>query len=205
MKDADARQRQILGDGPRIDRLSGPQFEARAQAVSALLIRISSRAQTFASIDDMTDFVPVMLHNPGMLERMVETGVALTTRGTLPPRDRELAILRTAWLSGAPYEWGEHVLAGRMCGVGCEDVERVITGPEAEGWTTIEQAVLRAVDELIADAMIGDATWAVLAQNYSEAQLIELPMLVGQYQMVAFLQNSLRMRLCEGNEGLTAR
>jgi hypothetical protein len=30
-------------------------------------------------------------------------------------------------------------------------------------------------------------------------------MLVGQYQLVAYYQNSLRMRLIEGNAGLKAR
>src|SRR5262245_8389695 len=36
---------------------------------------------------------------------------------TLPPRDRELLILRTAWLCRAAYEWGQHVVFGRDCGL----------------------------------------------------------------------------------------
>jgi hypothetical protein len=47
------------------------------------------------------------------------------------------------------------------------------------------KAILRAVDELHGDAMISDATWQTLAKQLDERQLIELPIIVGQYQTVA--------------------
>jgi 4-carboxymuconolactone decarboxylase len=68
-----------------------------------------------------------------------------------------------------------------------------------------ELAVLRAVEEMLGDAMISDETWGVLAKTYDEAQLLELPILIGQYLGVAFLQNSLRVVLPEGYQGLRAR
>ena len=36
---------------------------------------------------------------------------------TLPPRDRELLILRTAWLCRAEYEWAQHLHIGRKAGL----------------------------------------------------------------------------------------
>ena len=36
---------------------------------------------------------------------------------TLPPRERELLILRIGWLCQAEYEWGQHVLFGREAGL----------------------------------------------------------------------------------------
>ena len=53
--------------------------------------------------------------------------------------------------------------------------------------------------------MIGDETWATLAETYDEKQLVELILLVGQYQTVAYYQNSLRFRLRDGNSGLSER
>ena len=81
--------------------------------------------------------------------------------GELPARDRELLILRTAWNCHAAYEWGHHATIGR------------------------------AADELHADAVLSEATWSALAARYPERQLVEVPMVVGQYHMVAFLVNSL--------------
>jgi 4-carboxymuconolactone decarboxylase len=116
-------------------------------------------------------------------------GVLLT--GTLPPRDRELVILRAGWLCQSAYEWGQHVRLGRSAGLSDEEIRRVIDGPAAEGWTGIEAALLRATDELHTDGCISEPTWATLAGNFSTEQLIELPMLVGQYHLVAFTLNSL--------------
>jgi hypothetical protein len=39
------------------------------------------------------------------------------------------------------------------------------------------------------------AFWRTLAKRLDERQLIELPIIVGQYQTVAYYQNSLRLRL----------
>jgi len=61
------------------------------------------------------------------------------------------------------------------------------------------------VEELIADQAMSDDTWDVLAKSWDEAQLIEYPMMVGQYVATAFLQNSLRIRLAPDNPGLSNR
>lgn len=60
-----------------------------------------------------------------------------------------------------------------------------------EGWSELEAAVLRAADELHSDACIADETWAGLAAHLDERQLIEVPMLVGQYHIVSFKLNTL--------------
>ena len=52
--------------------------------------------------------------------------------------------------------------------------------------------------------MIGDETWVALAGRYDDAQLIELPMLVGHYHMVAYTLNSLGVQLEPGLESLGA-
>jgi 4-carboxymuconolactone decarboxylase len=62
--------------------------------------------------------------------------------------------------------------------------------------------LLRATDELHADACIADDTWDALAARYDERQLIELPMLVGHYHLVAFTLNSLGVQPESGLEPL---
>ena len=83
-----------------------------------------------------------------------------------------------------------------------ESVDRVIDGPEAGGWTEHEAALMRAVDELHDSAHLSDDTWATLARGYSDVQLIEATMLVGQYHMVAFALNAFGVQLDEGLEPL---
>lgn len=158
-----------------------------------------------AAIAALPDIVLTLLRHPYLFSALTDVGIQLLAHGALSPRDRELAILRVGWLCRAPYEWGEHVIIAKKAGVTSEDVERVTRGSNSPGWSEHEAAILRAVEELHADAVISDATWAVLAKTLSEQQLIELPALVGQYQAVAYYQNSLRLRLHDGNLGLAAR
>jgi 4-carboxymuconolactone decarboxylase len=109
--------------------------------------------------------------------------VALAVSDMLPPRLREIAILRTGWLCRAEYEWGQYAVLARRVGVSDEEIARVKSGPDAEGWTELEATVLRAADELHSNACITDGTWAVLAAHLDERQVIEVPMLVGQYEL----------------------
>jgi len=113
--------------------------------------------------------------------------------------------LRTGWLCKAPYEWGEHVKIGKRVGLTREEIERVTGGSTASGWDENDRALLSAIEQLKENAMISDETWAVLKRRLDERQLIELPILVGQYQGLAYLQNALRLRLIAGNPGLSAR
>ena len=145
-----------------------------------------------------------LARNPELFKAWMPFGGYLLTAGTLSGRDRELLILRTALNCASPYEWGQHVRISEAGGIDRETIDRVVAGADADGWSDSESALLRAADELHADAKIGDATWAELAKTYDERQLIEVPMVVGQYHMVAFTLNSLEVEQDAGLEDLPA-
>jgi alkylhydroperoxidase family enzyme len=131
-----------------------------------------------------------LAHHPRLLKRWSAFGGTLLYRGELAPRDRELLILRTAWNCAADYEWGQHVVIGTAAGLTAAEVDRVAGPLDNAGWGDDDAGLLRAADELHRDARIGDTTWASLAGRFSEAQLLELCMVVGQYHLVAFTVNS---------------
>lgn len=131
-----------------------------------------------------------LVRHPGLFRHWLPFGGKLLA-GRLPARDRELLILRTGWHCRSAYEWGQHVLIARMAGVTDDEIDRVPAGPDAPGWDASDTVLLRAADELHADACISDETWAALAEHYDERQLIELPMLVGHYHLVAMTLNTL--------------
>lgn len=137
------------------------------------------------------DIFRTLAHHPKLLKRWLVFGNHVLAKSTLTPRERELAILRTGWLCRAEYEWGQHVLIARAVGLGDEEIARVVAGPDAPGWGEAERALLRAVDELHADACITDETWRALAARWDAAQLIDLVFTVGQYTLVSMALNSL--------------
>lgn len=153
----------------------------------------------------MPEILRVMLHHPRLFTSLTDVAIQLMGDGRLAPRERELAILRIAWLCQAPYEWGEHVIIAKKAGITSEEIERITLGSQAGGWSEHEQAILHATEELHACAVISDETWEILSRRFDDRQLIELLVLIGQYQATAYYQNSLRVRLMQGNRGLEAR
>lgn len=132
-----------------------------------------------------------LAHHPKLLKRWSAFGGVLLYGGRLSERDRELLIMRAGYLCRAHYEWGQHVAFARAAGLSDEEIARIATGPEADGWSPEDASLLRAADELHTDSCISHATWAELARRYDEQQLIEVCMVVGQYHLVAFTLNSL--------------
>jgi alkylhydroperoxidase family enzyme len=141
-----------------------------------------------------------LVRHPGLFRRWLPFAGKLLA-GKLAARERELLILRTGWRCRSEYEWGQHVLIGRQAGLTDHEVDRIKDGPQAPGWSSLDAALLRAADELHDDSCISDGTWAVLSAHYSERQLIEVPMLVGHYHLVAFTLNSLGVQREPGVPG----
>lgn len=113
--------------------------------------------------------------------------------GTLPRRETELVILRVAHRRGCAYEFDHHVHLGAKAGVTAADVTRVQDGPDADGWTLREQAILRVTDALEDHGDVDDDTWAGLRRHLDERSAIELLFLVGHYQMLAAAIITLRI------------
>ena len=120
---------------------------------------------------------------------------------TLPPRDRELLILRIGYLRGAEYEWGHHSRMGRQAGLTDEEIVWITQGPDALGWSSFDRALMRAVDELNRDAEISDRTWEALAARYDRKQLMDVVFTVGQYNLVSMALKTFRVPMDEGIEG----
>ncbi len=174
---------------PRIPPLSAEERSPAAQALLESVTVAGAEANIFTTL----------VRAEGLTRKWLPLGGKLLN-GKIPARDRELLILRTGWNCGSEYEWAQHVVIGRAVGLTDHEIRRVATGPDA-GWGPFEATLLRAADELHRNWTITDATWSTLAEAYDTQQLIELPMLVGHYHMVAMTLNALGVQLDPGLAG----
>ncbi|MCB0977231.1 MAG: carboxymuconolactone decarboxylase family protein [Acidimicrobiales bacterium] len=179
-----------MTDGPRIPPLAPEDRDERTAAL----------VESLRFGDEDMNLFATLAHHPRLLRRWSQFGGLLLFGGTLPGRDREVLILRTAFNTGADYEWGHHVELGTAAGLTPEEIRSLATAepdlPEAD------RLLVTAADELHATNVISDPTWASLAARYETQQLIELCMLVGQYHLVAFTLNSLGIEREPGFEGV---
>jgi 4-carboxymuconolactone decarboxylase len=145
--DIDAREKQVVGEGPRLAPLKLEEIgdEAKEQ------IRGIQAAFNISPDTPIPEVSLITLRHPAMFRCQMAMGIELAGRGTIPGRERELAVLRLAWLAGAAFEWSEHVDIGKRFGVTQEEIDRIKDGSSAPGWSEHEAAVLRAVEECLAD------------------------------------------------------
>lgn len=135
------------------------------------------------------------IRHPKLMKRWLVFGNHILFKSSLPPRERELLILRTGWRCRAEYEWGQHVIIGRAAGLTDEEIDRVTRGPDDPGWDPFDATLLRAADDLHDDHIVSDDTWRALAERYGTQQLMDLVFTVGQYTLVSMALNSLGVQL----------
>lgn len=135
-----------------------------------------------------------LARNPTLFRRWIAFGGALLD-GEIRPRDRELVILRVAHLTESSYERAQHVPLALAVGVTEDEVAGLRLPIDEERWPAHDAVLLHAVDQLHHTGTIDDLTWDALHQSLGDSGVIELLMLVGQYQLVALVLRTLRIRI----------
>ena len=75
------------------------------------------------------------------------------------------------------------------------DVARVINGPGSGPGDPLETALLQATDDLFANIVISDATWATLAKSFNAQQMLDVLITVGGYRSGSMLINTAGVQL----------
>ncbi len=129
----------------------------------------------------------------------------LLTDSTLPVRLRQLAILRTTWLQRGVYPWSSHLRTSLRNGLQESDFAPAQEGSAAAYWNEEEKAVLRAAEQLLAQARLDDDHWQALTAFLSEQQIMDLLFTIGTYSMLCMVSNSLGIGREEDLRQLAAR
>ncbi len=140
----------------------------------------------------------VMLNHPAATKAFLGFNNHVSIKSSLSKRIRELLILRISWLRRSEYEFIQHTVLGLRAGLSETEIERLQYGPDAAGWDPVDADLVRAADELMADACISDATFARLSKNFSTEQIIDMIYAVGCYEIAAMMFKTLGAQLEEG-------
>jgi alkylhydroperoxidase family enzyme len=174
---------------PRIAALSDDQMDADQKAILAPMAATGRVLNVFRT----------MVHAPDSARSFLPWGAyILSRRNALPPRQREIVILRTGFLCKSGYEWAQHKEIGLRDGLTEAEIEAVKTGVDAATWSAPDAVLIRAADELHADHFITDATWAALKAHFNEKQCMDVVYTVGQYTQVSMILNSFGVQLDAG-------
>ena len=158
--------------------------------------------RTFSGGEPFNIFRTLVRH-PKLFKRSMVLATGLLVKGALPPRLREIVILRVAWRSHSVYEWGQHVRIGLDSGLTEDEIDSLATDAAEPpgGWSEAERLAVVVTDELCLDVDLGDATWDAAVATWGEQDLMELIFLIGNYRMLAGFLNAARVELDEGLDG----
>ncbi|KAA0022555.1 carboxymuconolactone decarboxylase family protein [Antrihabitans cavernicola] len=134
----------------------------------------------------------IVARNESLFLDLVDSGhlglTGLFDREILPPRLRELIILRTCVAAGNDYEWHLHVDPGLSTHMGLSAEETADTRtdtPDPGLWTSAEYVAIELADALVHRIDVDDVLYARLREHYDEPTLIEMTQLIGWYTIVA--------------------
>jgi 4-carboxymuconolactone decarboxylase len=130
-----------------------------------------------------------LAHHPALTKAFLTFNVHIFT-STLPPRVRELAILRVAHRADCTYEWTHHAAMAKREGLTDDEIASVRRG--GDGWAAdaFERVVLAGVDELQEKSRLSDETWAALGERLDERQRMDYIFTVGCYTTLAMAFNT---------------
>lgn len=139
------------------------------------------------------DSNPVLLtfaHHPRLADLFSELNIHLLSTNTMPVKQRQIAIMRTAWICKATYMWSSHLNTSVRCGLEPDMFEPIKIGAESPYFTEFERAVISATDELVNDHMVSDAHWRALTEQWNNQQMLDFLFTVGAYTTVAGVMRS---------------
>lgn len=139
---------------------------------------------------DTNPVLRTFAHNPVLANAFSPLNVHLLSNNTLPVKQRQIAIMRVAWITKATYMWSSHLNTSVRCGLSPDMYGPIQRGADDPYFTDFERTVIRATEDLVRDQKIGDANWNALLKEWSFRQMLDFMFTVGCYVMVAGVMKS---------------
>jgi AhpD family alkylhydroperoxidase len=131
---------------------------------------------------------------PRAVRPFMELGAAVLSTA-LDARRREVAVLRVAHATRAPYEWAQHEQLARNVGVTEAEINAI--GAEERVSSLDEECnlICRVADEVTRDVRLSDEALEQIINRYGPREATELILLVSYYNMVSRFLESTRVEI----------
>jgi 4-carboxymuconolactone decarboxylase len=135
----------------------------------------------------------VWMHAPEFGDLAQKVGAHCRYKTALPPRLSEFAILCTARLWRAQYEWFAHAPMAEKGGVKPKTIQDLRAGRGPKSAPKDERAIYDFVQELYKTKRVSDRTYKRVQAFLGDAATVELVGILGYYVMISMTLNVFRM------------
>jgi len=140
----------------------------------------------------------VFLHAPEFGELAQQLGGFCRYQTAVPPRLSEFAILVTAKLWRAQYEWFAHVPQAERAGVTKETIHDLHKGRVPKSLPPDERAIYDFIQELYKTRRVSDKNFKRVVAVLGEPATVEFVGILGYYVLISMILNVFRMSPPEG-------
>jgi len=140
----------------------------------------------------------VFLHSPDYGQLAQQLGGYCRLKTKVPPRLSEFAILVTARLWRAQYEWFAHVPHAERAGVSAATIKALRAGRVPKPLPKDERAVYDFIQELYRRKRVGNKTYGRLQALLGDDGMVEFVGILGYYVLISMILNVFRMPIPEG-------
>lgn len=159
-------------------------------------------AKLYAIMDAMGNPPPNMHltfgRSPALYEKWLPFATYIIPASSLPPRDRQILILRCSFNWRCGYAWAQHVRISKRLGALSDGEITALDGAAEFEWEAKEAALIDACDDIAHSMQISEQTWSMLASHYPEKELLDVVFTIGQYALISIALKSLQVQLDEG-------
>jgi 4-carboxymuconolactone decarboxylase len=140
----------------------------------------------------------VYMHAPQYGELMQQLGAFLRFKTSLEPRLSEFAILCTARLWRAQYEWHAHAPVAEKAGVKAEAIADLKAGRTPKKVAKDERAIFDFVQEIYKKRRVSERNYNRVQGFLGDRGMVELAGILGYYAGVSMILNVFNVPLPDG-------
>jgi 4-carboxymuconolactone decarboxylase len=138
--------------------------------------------------------VGIWLNNPELARQAAQLGLFIARRTTLAKDLREIAILITARVWAAEYEWYEHVKLAAAAGVPADMIDDIKQGKTPRFVTDQQRVVYNVASSIHTAHRLSDSLYTEAVELIGEPHVLELVAVIGMYVFVAITLNTFEVR-----------
>ena len=132
----------------------------------------------------------MLMHSPGLAQKVMEAGAHVRLKSTLSPVHREIIIIAVSREKDAGYEWNSHVRTGRTAGMREEVIDAVRSRADVSHLDPDERDIVLYVRHLLRTNRVEQALFDSLRQRHDDRWMVELTATIGQYQYISAINNA---------------
>lgn len=150
--------------------------------------------ETLATLPPVNVF-RMMANAPASFHGFLQLAGSILLQSELDGRRREIAVLRVAHVTGASYEWAQHVRLAQMAGVTREEIDCIGVDGPVRGLDEEGALLCRVAEEISRDVRLSDEALAAVLARYGVRQATELILCCSYFNMLSRFLESTRVEL----------